>query len=105
MRTMARRVPVDDVIRGCLYLIARCRIDAAGVLADYLDETGHPLRSKVRELWRWYTRRQQWWQNADLSRRRYTAWEAVAWDRRRVRRQIGGWFGRRWKSRPTAAFK
>ena len=99
-RTGRRRKPLavrDYVIRGCLALIRRGEMSAVGVLADRMEEEGLPHARTVRRMWNRYQRRFRFWTTADLTRRRFTAREVIAWDRASLRGNIARLFGRKWR--------
>lgn len=77
---------LDDTIRTCLGRIARCQIVAVGVLADYLEETGHPFAGRVRRMWNRYLRRQAFWYAHDFSRSRSTRGKCLPEHTRGARR-------------------
>lgn len=97
----------DDVITGCLARVRRGEVAAVGVLADYLDETGHPLAKRVRALW---AKVQRWGEIVaarsleSQARRKQTKWERIAGHRRWLRDQIAKLFKRKWKPIPLIKF-
>ena len=95
------RVGTDPVVAGCLAEIARGKVAAAFVLADYLDETGHGLAKRVRQAVRQaqqgalYCQKQppDYWARPG----RTTCWEAIGEEWQVLRWNIGIAFRRAWK--------
>jgi hypothetical protein len=86
----------DATIRGCLGRLRQGYTDGAGVLADDLEETGHPLARRARLAW------QRWqdgieWTRSRKPRRKNVCWEEVAIWHQVLRRRVGLMFGRKWQ--------
>jgi hypothetical protein len=97
---MKRHAQPDRVVARCLTDIRTCRLDAAGVLADRLEESGHPLAHRYRKYFEKYEEARDWAQRNDWSnpRNSWTRWEAVAsWDLW-MRDRTAKLFGRNWKA-------
>lgn len=89
---------VDRVIRGCLDDLRRGDVDTAGVLADYLEESGHKLGGKVRRVWQRWRWAVEAFRSGQLKpRRTLTRWEELALYHGWLRHKIGKMFGREWR--------
>src|SRR5687767_9720817 len=72
-----------------------CRIDAVGVLADHLEETGHKLAQKVRKRYEKWLRCTTAFRSGEWKPRRANSrWEEVALWHRHLRHLVLEAFGR-----------
>lgn len=95
----------DATVTECLNQLRKGCVDAAGVLADRLEELGDKRAKVIRTAWSRMIQRCVWWENKDWTRNRYwTRWQAIADERREVRRAIQRVFKRKWKKLPLQAY-
>jgi hypothetical protein len=93
-----RRVKLDEAGESLLTAVGRGHIHVVGVLADHLEERGHPLAPELRKLLAEFEDgvRQSW--ATDWSKKRDgTRWQALACDSNQLRFEISYLFGRRWE--------
>jgi hypothetical protein len=98
---MARRKTakptIDSVTAGCLNRLRQGYVDAAGVLADHLDETEHPLASRVRQEYANWLRCVTCFRSGSWKpRRKLSRWEEIARWHVHLRWRIGRLFKRNW---------
>lgn len=94
--------PLPETCQQLLNKIGRTRnaavVTLVGILADALDEAGHPAAKRLRNLWANHQRHEQHASNGDFSkRRRWARAEYIGSWRRDLRRKVGRLFGRRWR--------
>ncbi len=92
-------VPLTDpVAKGCLEQIRRGYLDAVGVLADLLEETGHSHALRLRSLYNHRWDRINLWKSQTAEHyqtgTKWTRWESVSYELHRLRYEVQMLFGR-----------
>jgi len=90
----------DPTILTCLESIRKGDAAAVGVLADYLEENNLPRAKALRRIWESCCNSIAYWMTANLDRRRFARWEAIAWCRKYARTRVRNLYKRKWKSLP-----
>lgn len=87
--------PIDAVISGLLAEIKAGKLDAALVMADYLEERGSPYAARLREMIRKWDRAVRWFALPwVIVHRSYSPWEAIAWHHASLRIKVLRLFGK-----------